>query len=598
MTKSLVELIGKGIIEPKQKIEDVQSNLSSHLKEVANWSDTIQFYGMNSPESTDETTIALNLDLLPRKFRSPDNHKTESEEYLLKGFHNYLVIGDPGSGKTTTIKRLARKILFSDQVDGTDLIQYPVVIRLREHEDDNSLFQIIAKKLNLEYQIVKTKIANDLVKEELYIGKYPIENSITDFLDMTKALLLLDGLDEVKHQKREQIEKDIVSLGYKLQSSQIIVTCRAGDYLKNIDRFKIVQLCPLEPSQIKEIASKWIANSSTFFDIVANIPYADLLDRPLFLTQLLFFYKCFGYLPEQPHLVYKKIIWLLLRDWDAQKPIIRSSKYAHFDPDQKIEFLSSLSYHLTCEIQTTVFSNSDLIKAYLQIHNSFNLPKNEASQVASELETHSGIIVETSNENYEFGHLSLQEYLCANYLVREPFAELLGKYLEEYPAPVAITVVLSPNPSKWFSYIILVPDNFSRIGSKSLLIFLKRLDLERPNFQQDPLLGLSFLKIYFEFYKNSEASGIRNVIDKITKSANVKESMANSFLWYGYVREKSNKDYIYLKRRASYNFPAKISTPEGGFLPKPLVKELIKTYNGNLPQISINLLDEELSDIV
>ena len=114
------------------------------------------------------------------------------------------------------------------------------------------------------------------------------------------------------------------------------------------------------------------------------------------------------------------MIHLLLKEWDAERGIRRASKYSGFDADKKAEFLSAIAYYLTYGIRGKTFSEEDLIGAYENVYKPFNLPKGEAAEVAREIESHTGIIMAGQKGRYEFCHLSLQEYLAANYIVRAP----------------------------------------------------------------------------------------------------------------------------------------------------------------------------------
>jgi hypothetical protein len=183
---------------------------------------------------------------------------------------------------------------------------------------------------------------------------------------------------------------------------------------------------------------------------------------------------------------------LLLEDWDNQRGVTRQSRYAGFDVDQKLDFLSALSFYFTVERKSMRFTTHDLETAYGRVCAKFRLPSNQATLVAAELEAHTGIIVASGN-GFEFSHLSLQEYLCGYYLVRQPFGEAIARYLHDYPAPVAIAVALSSDPSEWLAQAV------SRAGvldnPQSVRSFVQRLGLEHPLFSRSLRLGDAILKL-------------------------------------------------------------------------------------------------------
>jgi predicted NACHT family NTPase len=105
---------------------------------------------MPKPASIDDATIGLMLADEPRTFRSqPTPAEISSEDDLLCSPAHYMLLGDPGSGKTTTVKRLVRKLIKSPE-SAQDSFQYPVVIRLRELGPKPSIAAMIAEYLGME----------------------------------------------------------------------------------------------------------------------------------------------------------------------------------------------------------------------------------------------------------------------------------------------------------------------------------------------------------------------------------------------------------------------------------------------------------------
>ena len=119
-----------------------------------------------------------------------------------------LILGEPGSGKTTTLLELTR-----------DLI-------LRAKQDDNLLIPVV---LNLSSWANKRQKIEDWLVEELG-DKYDVPKAIREPLVKKQKLLpLLDGLDEVKVQYREEC---IVALNQFKQDygSELVVCSRIKDY--------------------------------------------------------------------------------------------------------------------------------------------------------------------------------------------------------------------------------------------------------------------------------------------------------------------------------------------------------------------------------
>jgi len=273
-----------------------------------------------------------------------------------------------------------------------------------------------------------------------------------------------------------------------------------------------------------------------FLKRIRALPFSELTHRPLFLTQLIILFDNTGDLPKQPYEIYRMITLLSIREWDQERRIYRKSAYADFQPERKLEFLSRLAFELTCQTKTTQFNHSYLLSAYKKIRNHFSLPEGEEKQVAEEIESHTGIIVEAGYGNYEFSHLTIQEYLCAYYMVRSPFPErVITRYIKEYPAPLAIATALSSQPDVWLSSIVLNPRLFHVVSVNEMVVFLERLKIETPSFVETGVLGLCFMALGFYASEQTTYKEKKSVIfylDKLIMTDAVKKSLCDVLLNY------------------------------------------------------------------
>lgn len=563
-------------------LQEISEGIEKHLVEVGNWNNQIQFLGMSNPRGLDKLTVSLDMQTEARRFKGKtQQNKAKTEKDLLADAEHYVLLGEPGSGKTTTLKRLSRILLTKPPRSKKDIYQYPLVIRLRELFHGSSLFTAIADILHIKYaqiEVKKTiKLKNaasfDIKIIETRVGDLLIEEVLADVLNNTDAVLILDGLDEIKADYRDPIRKEIILLSRKLKTSKIIISLRSGEYDVDIEGFNILEICPLTQKQIKEIASKWLPNPEAFMDSLHALPYYDIADRPLLLTQLLFIFKHQGDLPEQPAVIYRKVVRLLLEEWDSQRAIVRGSKYAGFDTERKIDFLAAIAYHLTYSLDEKRFSEESMVKAYLKIYKAYNLPENEARTVVKEMQSHTGIIIAAPMDAYEFSHLSLQEYFCGYYLVRTPMTTELITYMASYVAPLAVAVVLSSTPGQYFAKIIL--DNINRkiFTAQGLYSFLTRIIIERPYFEVSEPLAFAIFHLS-DIYNETD---VRDKLYELMKIPTVLESISSAMRWYA-VRESnrvhnSNLD-LRLKDGLVNNY--NIDIPKYGSLPKKIYSDIIK----------------------
>lgn len=137
-----------GTFNPKDS-QNISSAIELHLIEVVNWATVDQVFGVMAPQGTDKYTIALELSTEPRRFQSPDGAKTKHENDILSDPTHCLLLGELGSGKTTIMKHLALTMLQKPPKNEHDILQYPIVIRLRELQEKESLVSKIADNFGI-----------------------------------------------------------------------------------------------------------------------------------------------------------------------------------------------------------------------------------------------------------------------------------------------------------------------------------------------------------------------------------------------------------------------------------------------------------------
>ena len=547
--------------------KEVQARVDRHMAEALSWSSRVQFYGMSSAEETDCNTIALSLSREPRRFFAPRPLTAVSEDVLLDSPHHYLVLANVGAGKTTLLKRLTRKLLTSDYVGDSDSYQCPVVVLGRELRRGSSLITHIASMLAIPY----TRVTDQAQPDDSDLGRYycgdePLGPVVARALNDAGCVLIVDGLDEIAAGERAMADNELQWLARNLTSAKIVASARMGDYVAFFEGFELLEICALARDEILRIARVWLPDQ---FDEFIR---ADLVDRPLLLAQLLFIYKRYGQLPAQPSEIYRSVVELLLREWDAERRIIRRSKYAHFDARRKVSFLAAVAYELTYKTKVRRFSTSELRNAYAVVCERFDLPPEEMSAVVAELETHTGLIAQAGPGMYEFSHLSLQEYLCADYLVRDQFAGNFITYLHDYPSPVAIAVTLAANPSTWFAAVVL--RYAQHVPSPSVHAFVSRLLIERPAFSIDANLGLAIMQLYAQLRHDDRGVASLNAL---VRAPAVQRSLRRALPFFclptSQERESSEKLLI-LRRAASAATGGAFPPPDEGALPLELFDEL------------------------
>lgn len=459
--------------------------LVEHVAEIKRWCDQVRFSDLRGSKSVSQVYVELDTYLMPMNVHEHANERTQTEPLLMaigRTTQNCVILGTAGAGKTTSMQKICLDYFHTGKVLGS--YNFPILIKLRNIDSQSSypLFESLRSALSLSIKWSGPKDDDDSLDKEFYRA---IERKlVAKYIDGLRVCLLLDGFDELPTEMlRAAIVRDIESLIGSCSASRIIVTSRSSDFrytLSGLDKFEIASLTP---DQVTTFATRWLQSESKAQDFLNKVfasPFSDTTIRPLTIAHLCAIYERIQDIPEKPKSVYRRIVQLLLEDWDSQRSIKRPSSYAKFDHDRKFEFLAHLAYFLTTELKQLRFSTDSLKAAYRKIHSDHGLPESEAVKVVEELESHSGLILESGRGHYEFAHKSIQEYLAADYLVRLPNLSLAEHHLSLLPNELAIATSLSSKPAAFLAELFLRVVDVERETTPWLAAYMSRLALEKP----------------------------------------------------------------------------------------------------------------------
>jgi len=187
-----------------------------------------------------------------------------------------------------------------------------------------------------------------------------------------------------------------------------------------------------------------------------------------------------------------------LEDWSNQRSIPRESSYAKFTVERKMDFLSRFAYELTIVENDSKFDSNLLRQIYSYIASEFDLPLNDSMHVANEIESHSGLIIQTGHDSFEFAHKSLQEFLVADYLAKQPEIVDTIDIIKKIPNEIAIMIAISSNSNLSLYKIIVEILYRESLDLDFLKPFLSRLIIEKPDFKTDALLSITLISLLNE----------------------------------------------------------------------------------------------------
>ena len=130
----------------------ITPRLENHLNGILGWSERIPFYGLSQALDTDTVSVELGISATPRRFSAGRQAADWDEDKVLSAPSHLLLLGDPGAGKSTTLKRLCRRLLLEGSKHVGDQLQFPILLRLRHMPLNESLYQWLASAMGIAWK--------------------------------------------------------------------------------------------------------------------------------------------------------------------------------------------------------------------------------------------------------------------------------------------------------------------------------------------------------------------------------------------------------------------------------------------------------------
>ena len=346
---------------------------------------------------------------------------------------NLVVLGAPGTGKTTLLKHLTLSLAAPTQ-DAPRLDKTPIFLYLRD----------IANQIqrNPDYSL-RQAVQRLLTGRQITAS---LDWLSTDLAD-GRCLILLDGLDEVANLELRQRVAAWVQRQIKQQpNNQFIITSRPFGYESNpLPQSLLLEVKLFTIEQVRHFIKNWYLAteiqtqgrddngvrreaSTRATDLITRLHQAPALlemgINPLLLTMIATIHHYRNRLPDQRVALYDEICDVFLGKRQQARGIT-----SELTPHQKKRVLQTLAYEMMRRNLRNISpaDAADIIDPALKrVH-----PGTASEQFLQMIANTSGLLVEHTRGVYSFAHLTFQEYLTAVYIKEQRLEQVLLDHVED-----------------------------------------------------------------------------------------------------------------------------------------------------------------------
>lgn len=376
-------------------------------------------------------------------------------------FRQLVVLAWGGYGKTTLLKHIAYVYGTKQQPRSAPKL-IPVLLVLRKYRD--LLTQANPPSLP---DLITTHHLPSL--PGIMTAPLP-DNWATDLLKRGQALILLDGFDEVATAQRPAVGRWITEQLRRYGKSVFIVTARPKAYQEQDagDRLELTTslwVRDFNAKQRRDFVEKWYqcqeryahggrrtadvqqmatqAATELLTQIEARSELRDLAKNPLLLNMIVTFHRRYpgAELPQRRVELYREICLLQLRDRPQARKL--ETLLTQCEPQTILQRLALAMMSKKLERIERTQLLQGLTKLLQEQGETV-----AASEFLEQVAQISELLVEREPDEFEFAHLSFQEYLAATEIVRQQREELLYSHLEDdWWKPTILLYAAQVNPT-------------------------------------------------------------------------------------------------------------------------------------------------------
>lgn len=367
--------------------------------------------------------------------------KSPTPSSIRSDFGNYIIFsGKGGLGKSMMMNHFVLDSI--DNFKANKMI--PFFIPLKDYTSEKKDFLIFAN-------------------DNMYASGLFEYEDFRRILSEGRALLLLDGLDEIKSSYKEMFQRTLDQFVDKYPNNMFIISSRGDDCFESYTRFTELTLSPLSLEQSVELISKIEYDpeiKNNFIEELKSklyVEHNEFASNPMMLTILFMTYDSYG-VREKQHLFFSDAYEVLAFRHDAHKKGFKRLYHTGLPADRFKEYLSLFAASLFVD-EKVDFTKDELANIINEIKANID-PDNKERVTASDFFNdldESLCLLKKTGDKYEFSNPAFKNYFVAYHFSKRRDEDLGGliPYLTKKKNAQVLEMLYEMRTEQVCDYIIL-----------------------------------------------------------------------------------------------------------------------------------------------